>query len=133
MKIKNPKPIRRQYNPQNLYAPVFTIFNRIFTENQPVRPATNVPIIKLPGFETSVMSFASSNAAPKMTGMLAIREYSAASRGGSPRILAVPIVEPDLEIPGNAATPCARPMRNACLKLGDEGCSPLSSVARRAR
>ena len=41
------------------------------------------------------------------------RENSAARAGGNPKILAVPMVDPDLEIPGKAAMPWTSPMIKA--------------------
>lgn len=61
-----------------------------------------------------------------MTGKLANRENSAATAAGSPSALAQPMVEPDLEIPGKAATPWTTPIRKACLMVGASGRSVCS-------
>ena len=46
-----------------------------------------------------------------MTGKLAKSENSAAANGGIPKRRAQPMVDPDLDIPGKAAMPCAIPIK----------------------
>ena len=51
--------------------------------------------------------------APKMAGMDNRKEKWAASRRDMFKKRAADMVDPDLEIPGKSATPCAQPIRNA--------------------